>query len=120
MIKNLSLVPALVLLMGCAALQSGSDPIVVRAEQVTKASVKVIDSFLRYEYNNRALLLSVNPEIKKTADKMRAEAPKWILEARKVTKIYKINRTPANKANLDTVIKVLEEAVLVINTIGIK
>jgi len=103
------------LLVGCATVAPGNDPLVVRAEQTTKIAVNLFDSFLKYEYQNRTLLAKVDVEIRKQADHIRANAPKWIEDARVLTKAYKMNRTPENKANLITVLSVLDAALTIIN-----
>lgn len=111
----IALLCASFILVGCVTVAPGNDPLVVRAEQTTKIAVSLFDSFLKYEYQNRTLLAKVDVEIKKQADNIRANAPKWIEDARVLTKAYKFNRTPENKANLLTVLSVLDSALTIVN-----
>ncbi len=101
--------------MGCAGIQPGNDPVVVNAERTTTVAVTSFDSFLKYERSNDAELRSVNPQIHKFANKIRDNGQHWLQTARSTTQAYKNNRTPENKANLQTAIAVLQEAVNQIN-----
>jgi hypothetical protein len=109
-IQNLALLVLLsAFAAGCAAIKPGNDPVVVRAEQATKSAIAIIDSFVKYEYDNRLLLQTVEPKVKLAADKMRVNAPQAFASARNLTKAYKLNRTAENKANLNTIIMVLDQ-----------
>lgn len=103
---------AICMLMGaCAQLQSGSDPVVVRAEQTQTISKDTLDAFVTYERNNDATLRALNPQIHTYANYVRAHGQQWLrtLQAEKLA--YKNNRTGENKANLLTAVAVLQEAV---------
>jgi hypothetical protein len=89
----------------------GGDPVVVNAEKTTQIALDSFDSFLKYEYENRAALESVSPAIHQYANYVRANGQKWLQSARSLTQAYKYNRSETNKANLDTAIAVLLEAV---------
>lgn len=94
---------------GCAWFQPttvafGSDAIVVGAEQSAKLAVAYTGEFLKWEWTNRAF---VTPEITKLADKVREEFPKDYKALREATKAFKLNRSPENKATLDTASAVL-------------
>jgi hypothetical protein len=102
----LRLLPIL-LLLGCAALQPGADPIVVRAEQTTAIALDTFDLFLRVERQNEASLYKLNPKIHDFANLIRREAPQWLETARHLTKTYKSSRTEASKANLGTIVSLL-------------
>lgn len=95
--------------VGCAAVQEGSDPVVVRAQQAQSLSLQILDSFVLYEYNNRGALLAVSPEIKKAADNVRKRAPMAFESLSNALATYKANRTPENKANLVTYLAVVEQ-----------
>lgn len=101
---------ALLGMIGCAAIAPGNDALVVNAERTTQIAVDTIDAFLLLEYQNRAAYAAISPDIRTAADYMRDNAPGWIKSARNVTKVYKANRTPENKANLVTAIATLEQA----------
>ncbi|MCL4179167.1 MAG: hypothetical protein KJ072_15675 [Verrucomicrobia bacterium] len=105
-----AIVPLSLVLVGCSAIQPGNDPVVVNAERTTQLAVDVFDTFLKWEYDHRQSL-SVTPEIRKAADFIRAKGQDWLTTARSMTKAYKANRTPENKANLDTAMAVLRMAV---------
>ena len=102
----LRLLPIL-LLLGCAPLQPGADPIVVRAEQTTAIAPDTFDLFLRVERQQEAALYKLNPKIHDYANLIRREAPQWISTARHLTKAYKSSRTEASKANLGTIVSLL-------------
>lgn len=95
---------------GCASIEKGQDAVVVNAERTTALALEVFDAFLQWEFENRAAL-AVVPEIRKTADTIRRGGITWLQSARAMTKAYKANRTPENKANLETALEVLRAAV---------
>jgi len=96
---------ALLLAQGCVT--PGSDPVVVNAERTTQLALDVFDTFLLWEYTNRATLQVLDPKIKDAADFIRARGQTWLETARAMTKAYKENRTFENKANLNTALAVL-------------
>jgi len=99
------------MLCACAVTPGGGDPVVINAEKTTALAVDTFDSFLQYEYNNRAALESVSPAIHEYANYVRANGQKWLQTARSMTQAYKHNRDENNKANLTTAISTLQEAV---------
>lgn len=102
---------ALVLLFSaCNVLQPGADPVVVRAEQTTASAYDSFETFKKYEYDNRVTLESLNPKIETYANIVRRNEKKWLQTARAETMAYKNNRNDQNKANMNTAIAVLEEA----------
>jgi len=101
---------AVLFLVSCAGIAPGHDPVVVNAERTTVLALDAVDTFLLWEFENRAALAAV-PEIRERADYLRRHAPEWFATARDVTRAYKQNRTAANKVNLDTVIAILKRAV---------
>ena len=96
--------------VSCASVAPGHDPVVVNAERTTVLALDAVYTFLLWENQNRAALAAV-PEIKASADYLRRNAPTWFATARDLTRAYKSNRTEQNKANLNTVIAILERAV---------
>jgi hypothetical protein len=107
--KYLLLLP-LLLATSCGTLSPGSDSIVVRSEQTRDIALTTFDAFVKFEYNNRAYLLTINPGIKNAADTVRAGAPKWISDFTIVLNVYKKNRTVDNQANLATALATLDAA----------
>ena len=105
-----AMLPLSLALVGCSSIQPGNDPVVVNAERTTQLAVDVFDTFLQWEYDNRQTL-SATPEIRKAADFIRTYGQDWLLTARSMTKAYKQNRTPENKANLDTAVSVLRTGI---------
>jgi hypothetical protein len=62
---------------------------------------------VKWEYDNRAVLLTADPQIKATADKLRIGAPKWFATALALRDAYADNPSePARDA--------LQQAVLVL------
>ena len=105
-----ALIPAALLIGGCAGILAGSDPIVVRAEQIEKASMVSFDTFVRVEYLNRPRLLSVSPEFLKQADRVRLNATNWVSALDATILAYKHNRAESNKVTLATALATLSTA----------
>jgi len=99
-----------ILLYGCAGIAPGNDPVVVDAEKSTSVFVETLNTFFQLEYQNRDLIKAKLPQVHQYAEVMRLNAPTWIATARDLTKTYKTNRTPDNKANLQTAIATLTKA----------
>lgn len=95
---------------GCASMAPGSDPVVVNAERVTVLALETFDGFLKWEFDNRTAL-AATPQVRQVADTIRRDGIAWLQSARSMTKAYKENRTPEAKANLQTALSVLDEAI---------
>lgn len=98
------------LVSACATerLAPGADPVVVYAERTAKVTLALADGFLSWELENRPGLPS---QVTAAADTLRDDFPKAWWEFRKLTKVYKANRTPENRADLQTAQAVLERLV---------
>jgi hypothetical protein len=96
---------------GCSGIQPGNDPVVVDAEKTTSIAVETLNTFFKLEFDNQALILERAPAIHTYANYARRNSPQWIASARALTITYKTNRTPENKANLETALAVLSEAI---------
>lgn len=91
---------------------------VAKAQQVTHAAAVDFNAFIQFEKTNRVQLWHLNPAIKHTADKLRhcatpgegcePNAGKWLGSAIATINAYKDNRTPENKANMDTALAVIQ------------
>jgi len=99
----------LLCLLGCARLQPGNDPIVVRAEQATAVAVEVFDAFLKWDVRYEGTAVHT-PEARAVAREIRANGINWLETARALTTAYKRNRSDANRANLQAGLAVLSEA----------
>lgn len=92
---------------------------VAKGQQVVHASAVNFDAFIQFEKSNRDALWAVNKNIKRTADKLRHKscadcepnAAKWIDSAIAMIDAYKDNRSPENRANMDTAIAVIQEMI---------
>lgn len=69
--------------------------------------METFDAFLRWEYRNRDTGL-VTGDVHAVAQEIRRSGIDWLVTAREATKAYKQHRTEANKANLETAVRVLE------------
>ena len=107
----IKILAAVLLLNGCAGIRPGNDPFVVNAEKSTTVAVEAVNTFLKFEYDNQALVKSKAPVIHNYAYYLRANAPLLISDATTLITTYKNNRTPANKANLQTALAVLSKVV---------
>ena len=101
-------IPLAILLLAVGCVTPGNDPVVVQAERFTELSLDVFDGFLRWQRANEDTL---GCDVKQVADRIRRDGQRWLESARAMTKAYKQNRTPENKANLDTYMWVLRVSV---------
>lgn len=101
-----TMLAAMMLWVGCAQIQPGQDSLVVRAEQTAEVASATLTAFVTWAYNNQA---TVGENVQKAANAIRLTAPKSIDSLRATTKVYKLNRTPENKATLETWLKVVEQ-----------
>lgn len=118
--KPLHLSPlAALLLFGCAQFpstsQETSDQVILRAEQTAQVARDTFNLFVHLERDNEALLKTVNPQIHVYANTIRAHGLDWITSLRSATKTFKADRTPDNKASIDTWLKTLTNAVTLVN-----
>lgn len=104
-------IPLLFLLVACGSLTPGSDPVVVNAEKSTSVAVETLNTFFKLEAANHSLVKERLPEVARWTNYARLNSPKWIGTARSMTKAYKANRSPENKANLQTALNVLSQAI---------
>jgi hypothetical protein len=101
----IGLMGVMCLTSGCASVDRDQDPVVVRAEQTIQGTFALADAFLGWEENNRAM---APVQVLVFADRLREEFPPANRAARRLVKAYKANRTPENRAELATALKVLE------------
>jgi hypothetical protein len=104
-LASCALAPALT---GCKAPTSAiqGDPVVVNSEKTIAIARDTVDAFLKWEKENRP---SVSPDVHAAAQAIRAKAPDQFRNARAVLRAYKSNRTPEQKALLDTWLATLSE-----------
>lgn len=111
--KNLSLILFVLLsfsISGCKSIGIGQDPIVVNAERTLSIALTTFDVFLKYEYDNRAALEQISPDIKKFADVIRRNGKNWIETANNLKIAYKHNRTEQAKVSLITALALVQSA----------
>jgi hypothetical protein len=87
MIRFLFILALMPLFSGCKLLP-GQDPLLVRAEQSIRFSYVAIDSFLKFEKDNREQY----PFLKPVADKMRRHAPVILNQAVAAVKVYRASK----------------------------
>lgn len=104
---------ALFLAPGCGSLSPdgpyAGDEILYTADQTIVTSYDLLHTFVTWEYENRAALAS-QPEIKRAADHVRANAPQWIASASALREAYAANPTPETRRSLQGAIGVLRAA----------
>jgi hypothetical protein len=96
-------------LTGCKAPTTAAvtgDPVVVNSEKTIAIAFETIDTFLKWEKANQG---AVSPDVHAAAQAIRAKAPDQFRNARAVLRAYKSNRTPEQKALLDTWLATLSE-----------
>ena len=97
-------------LIGCATVQTGNDTAVVDAERTTNVAYEAINSFLQIEYQNKTWVKANAPQIHTYANTLRLHAKQWKDSAIALIDTYKTNRSATNKANFQTAIAVLTQA----------
>lgn len=107
----LSIAPVIVGCGGCSAISEGQDAVVVRAEQASRYAFEIFDTFVGEEERNRATWRQISPNIESAANKIRREGRTGIEKLIEVTRTYKANRTPENRANLVTWTAVVQNLV---------
>lgn len=114
--RQLALIPFIVLLVGCSStgILPGNDPNVVAAEKAISTAQATFDLVEKTEYDVYPGLKAANPtvaaEIRTFVNNLRANQKQWLQSATDLKNSYKSNRTPENKANMDTAIAVITEA----------
>src|SRR5687768_10196277 len=104
-------IPIAVTVTGCSAIQEGHDPVVVRSEQASRYAFEIFDTFVTEEERNRVGWRAISPDIEKTANRIRRQGRQAVEELVRVTRVYKYNRTPENKANVETWLLTVQELV---------
>jgi len=82
-----------VMAFGCAHTAPGEDPILVRSEQTLVVTFAVLDSFVRIEYQNRALIAEKAPSLASLAEQIRSRAPAMLLAANDAVDVYRRLKT---------------------------
>lgn len=90
---------------GCVTVKEGSDPIVVRAEQLAKEATDTLDEFIKFVDRNQAV---AGKDLIAAREIAANDGPVYIRELRKWTKLYKANRLPDSKSTLDEKINALQ------------
>jgi hypothetical protein len=98
------------LTLSCARIQPGQDALVVDAERTQALALETFDLFLRLEYQHRDTWSAI-PEIHAAAERIRIHGPALIDTVKNLTRAYKHNRGPDQKANLQTALAVLRSLI---------
>ena len=116
---SIALITAPVAFNGCALFQQqpveisaqNADQIILSAEKAAETAFVTFNTFVHLERDNEALLKTVNPQIHVYANTIRDHGLDWIVSLRNATKTFKANRTPDNRASLNTVLVTLLSAI---------
>jgi hypothetical protein len=114
--RTIAPILALLIFSGCASILPGNDPTLVNAERTTALAYTSFDSFFALERNQDAFVKANLPQVHKFANDLRRNAPHYLSSARQATEAYRLNRSAENKATLDTLIAVLQNAMAQIGT----
>ena len=106
---------AIAALPGCkTTLEEGGpysgDTLLYRAELASVGSYELMNTFVKWEHDNRELLSS-HPEIKLAADRVRADYPKAKAGLDAAIEIYRQLPSAENKARLTDILKLVQEEV---------
>jgi hypothetical protein len=71
----------------------------------------VLDVFVKWEKDNRAVLSATTPEVKQYADSIRRQAPGWFKSAVALSDAYKAAPTSANLQAFNSAMTVIQAAV---------
>lgn len=85
------------------------DKVLLEAEAAIVTSYELVDTFLKWEKDNRALLAQW-PEIKKGADSLRRQFPAWHRTANNLRDVYVANPSGTNAQNLSKALALLRTA----------
>jgi hypothetical protein len=100
---------------GCRTLEPGGiydgDDVLFHAETTIVTSYAMVDTFLKWEHDNRALLTQW-PEVKKYADELRENYPQWYRTANNLRDAYALTRDEASAAQLSKYLVILRTALL--------
>jgi hypothetical protein len=85
------------------------DQVLHKSELATTTAYSVIHTYVSWEKDNRAALAPW-PEIKQSADKMRADSKQWFSTAYALHDAYEVDPTPESAAALNKALNVLRAA----------
>ncbi len=118
---------AIALSVACASVAPGNDPVVVRAEQTWRIGFDTVDSFVILERQGTVPGLKGSAAAHSFAEKLRAPNPegakfsnkdqvvpygRWIFNKLDAAiQTYKANRTPENKATIETYLALAENLI---------
>jgi hypothetical protein len=103
------------LVAGCGSLAPGGvyqgDKVLYDADQTIATSYDLLHTFVTWERDNRPALAS-QPAIKRSADSVRSNAPKWFSAAVACRDAYKANPGAGTLAPLQQSLAVIHQAVI--------
>src|SRR5215471_8108894 len=116
--RKRTLAPILVLALLCACnnIAPGNDPVVVDAQRIIPSAHDTINAFLKTEAENHVIIKAQAPQISNYANMVRRNAPHWFETAWSTLDTYRHNRSPQNKATLQTSLAVLGQVITQIQT----
>jgi len=91
------------------------DTFLYQADLTITTSYSLLNGFVSWEYQNRALLAGT-PQVTKAADNIRAQAKQWFASAHALRAAYAVNPTPENKANLTKILGIIQAVLLEAST----
>jgi hypothetical protein len=111
----LVVITAIVCGTGCRTLQPGGiydgDDVLFHAETTIVTSYAMVDTFLKWEHENRALLTKW-PEAKQYADELRQNYPLWYRTANNLRDAYALTREESTATELSKYLTLLRTALL--------
>lgn len=113
LVAGLGLCGLLYGLTGCGTLEPAGvyqgDKVLYSADLTITTSYDLIHTYVSWEKENRAALQTW-PQIRQSADVMRAKAPQWFSTAHALRAAYASSPTPENRDALQTALNVLHTA----------
>lgn len=100
---------AVLVLVSCASLRPGADPVLVRAEQALVVAFETTDAFLRIERANQAAMTAVVPGAHQVAEDIRVKGPASFRALEAAISAYRDNRDAEHRATLLTWLAVCEQ-----------
>lgn len=105
-------------LLGCATLQPGADPLVVRCQQAEAIAFSTFDTYVHLVADNEKRVKALAPAAYDFAEWLRAKTPEgtprglaMITSLGNVRRAYAAHRTPEHKASLLAALAALQSAV---------
>lgn len=95
---------AAIILSGCASVEPGNDPLIVRSEQTAQIALSTFDALFNIEYSNREWIDAYAPMMRDRVNHLRDYAPVALKSLRTATAEYRSERSEVTASKLQAVL----------------